>query len=100
MESFENKNEYFGALCIEDLNYPSSQIFFKKGYYYKYSIKKHEETGIKIYYVTYTNDKTSKEEELPMIEDNFKKHFNDVQVIRDKKINWLLKNKEKNKEKI
>ena len=93
MEYFENKNEYFGALCIEDLNYISSQIFFKKGNHYNYSIKKHKETGIEIYWVTYTNNQTSKEEELPMTESNFKKHFNDVQVIRDKKINWLLKNK-------
>ena len=50
MEYFE-KNEDFGALCIEDLNYISSQIFFKKGKYYKYSTKKHKETGMKIYYV-------------------------------------------------
>ena len=99
MESFEDKNEDFGALCIEDLNYPSTQIFFKKGKYYKYSIRKHGETGMKIYYVCNKQAQTGFEE-LPMIEDNFKKHFNDVQVIRDKKINWLLKNKEKNKEKI
>ena len=45
---------------------------------------------MKIYYVC-----NKQAEELPMIEDNFKKHFNDIQVIRDKKINWLLKNKEK-----
>jgi hypothetical protein len=90
MESFENKNEDFGALCIEDLNYISTQIFFKKRNHYNYSIKKHKKTGMEIYCVNYDNN-----EELPMIKDNFKKHFKDVQVIRDKKINWLLKNKEK-----
>lgn len=85
-----SKNELnFGALCIKD--YSPNGFFFQKGKYYEYYTEKHKETGIKLFFIK--DGRTGKVESLPLLESKFRSHFNDTQVIRENKINWLLENK-------
>lgn len=84
MKSSKNKLN-FGALCIKD--YSPNGFFFQKGKYYEYYREKHKETGIQLFFIK--DGKT----ELPLLESRFRSHFNDTQVIRENKINWLLENK-------
>lgn len=62
-------------------------IIFIQGNYYPYRTEIHEETGNKIYFVQYSDKEKL---ELPMMEDKFFKCFDNVQHLREEKLNKIL----------
>lgn len=60
-------------------------IVFIQGNYYTYRTSIHEETGHKVYFVQY-----SENGELPMIENKFLKCFDNIQHLREEKLNKIL----------
>lgn len=58
----------------------TSGISFEVGKWYEYRIEIHEETGTKLYFI----------DDLPMLERTFKENFDNIQQIRDEKINQIL----------
>ena len=71
--------------CKESITV-ASFINFLANKYYGYHIDIHEETGRKIYYIKYSNQG----EKLPMVEEKFYKYFDNIQKIREEKLNKIL----------
>lgn len=62
-------------------------IIFIQGNYYTYRVETHEETGNKIYFVQYSEKQKI---ELPMMEDKFHEYFDNIQHLREEKLNKIL----------
>lgn len=73
--------------CIEDLIMVDFK--FKKDNYYEYRIEKHKETERIIYYIKYPESYRC-DGEIPMVEEKFKKFFDDIQYVREQKLKQIL----------
>lgn len=75
-----------------------NDFIWEVGQVYEYTKNTHEETGFVIYSVYNTvntrslrhNDFSKNADSLPMIEDKFRKRFDDREELRDKKLKQLF----------
>ena len=69
------------ARCKSDFRIgQSNSSIFRKDSWYEFQYEIHEETGTKLYYV----------DGQPMLERTFKENFDDIQLIREQKLNELF----------
>jgi len=72
--------------CIE--SFKINDFIWEVGQVYEYTKKTHEETGFIIYSVY--SDFSKYNDSLPMMEDKFRKRFDDREELRDKKLKQLF----------
>jgi hypothetical protein len=83
------------CLCIKSLSYPFKSWSIQENEYYEYSclttFVSHEEN---IWYRVYSKNHREPDDEMfyGMGEDEFSKHFKDIEQIREDKLNQLLNN--------
>ena len=86
--------------CREEfsINGHNSPIFFRKDNFYEYRTERHEETGILLYYILKPKHKPTlglrfvinDDEEFPFVENSFLHHFDNIQELREDKLNQIL----------
>jgi hypothetical protein len=74
------------CVCINSIQGGFNNVEFIRGNTYLYKITKHEETGIPLYIVG--PDDTG--DILPLLEERFHRHFDNRQQLRERKINQIL----------
>ena len=72
--------------CIE--SFKINDFIWEVGQVYEYTKNTHEETGFIIYSVY--SDFSKYNDSLPMMEDKFRKRFDDREELRDKKLKQLF----------
>jgi hypothetical protein len=74
--------------CIE--SFKINDFIWEVGKVYEYTTRTHEETGFIIYSVNSYFPFSKYTDSLPMMEDKFRKRFDDREELRDKKLKQLF----------